>query len=507
MPRTKKTREDYYRLANTRGFKCLNASVQNTKTKTTWECSHEHQWQASYNAIKMGNGCPICYNTNKRIKKPLDYQLLAEKQGFIWIGTEVRNVLTKTTWKCPHEHQWQASYSNILQGSGCPACFSSNSRNTEDDYHKLAKERGFVWLGRGVKSVNTKTKWRCDKGHLFEATYARLTTCSLCRDVRKGITDYHSLAKEKGISWIGSSAPYTHVKTDWQCNQGHTWESTYNKIQQNRLCTLCNRGIRSKMTAIDYHNLAKEKGFIWLGNKTVNVGTRTIWKCYKGHLLETSYKGLNTCPYCEGRWKSIEDYHNLAKRFNLVWEGEKLPTNIITSTKWRNSEGEVHEVSYNTARRQRGDFSRKFKQKTPTDYHELAKERGFTWLGPEAEDTLDNHTYWQCGKGHEWKTTYNNIRNGSGCLKCYKLSRLENKVEKVIKPCKPKPKKIKSDKVTKSKPRNKKKVDNKIGKGRLTSLESFRKSVLERKKLKEDLVKDLVKDLIEDEDEDEYFDY
>ena len=47
-------------LANSRGFKCLDADVLDAKTKLWWQCSEGHRWQADYNKIQQGRGCPEC---------------------------------------------------------------------------------------------------------------------------------------------------------------------------------------------------------------------------------------------------------------------------------------------------------------------------------------------------------------------------------------------------------------------------------------------------------------
>ena len=103
-------------------------------------------------------------------KTPTDYRALAEKRGFRWLGPEVANNRTKTRWECSQGHQWEAVYSSIQQGSDCPFCVGVAPK-TPADYHALAEERGFRWLGPEVPNVRIKTGWRCDEGHDWESTY------------------------------------------------------------------------------------------------------------------------------------------------------------------------------------------------------------------------------------------------------------------------------------------------------------------------------------------------
>jgi hypothetical protein len=128
-----------------------------------------------------------------RKKTPQDYHILAEKRGFEWLGPEVANVLTKTWWHCSEGHEWEAHYSHIKEGSGCPYCTGKSASavqniihkkiRTPKDYHILAKNRNIKWLGPRVSSVRLKTWWECSKKHKWEARYYHIkqnTKCPYC---------------------------------------------------------------------------------------------------------------------------------------------------------------------------------------------------------------------------------------------------------------------------------------------------------------------------------------
>ncbi len=175
--RPKKTPTDYHLLAQKRGFRWLGPMVPSTQTKTEWECVRGHRWQARYSHIGQGRGCPIC--AGKIPKIPADYEVLAQKRGFLWLGPEVPNARTKTNWECAKGHRWQARYNNIQQGRGCPICGGSTPRGPSD-YHNLAKQRGFHWLGPTVPNTQTKTGWECVEGHCWQATYSYIHQGSNC---------------------------------------------------------------------------------------------------------------------------------------------------------------------------------------------------------------------------------------------------------------------------------------------------------------------------------------
>ncbi len=117
-----------------------------------------------------------------RRKTPADYHALAKKRGFQWLGPEVCNVSAKTGWECAQGHQWNARYSHIGQGRGCLFC-ADKARKTPADFRALAKSRGFQWLGPESPNSVTRTNWECEQGHQWSTSYSSIrqgSGCPLC---------------------------------------------------------------------------------------------------------------------------------------------------------------------------------------------------------------------------------------------------------------------------------------------------------------------------------------
>ncbi len=238
----RKTPEDYHALAESRGYQWLGPEVTSTGLKTTWECPQGHRWQARYNSLLQGSGCPVC--AGRAPKTPDDYYSLAEERGFRWLGPEVPNIRTKTTWECEQGHRWRSTFHNIRFGSGCPYC-AGNRPKTPDDYRALAQERGFRWLGPMPPNTQTNTGWECDQGHRWLARYARIyqgTGCPYCAGLApKTPDDYHTLAEEKGFRWLGPMPQNTQTETTWECAEGHRFELTHNEVRLRLNCPVCAR--------------------------------------------------------------------------------------------------------------------------------------------------------------------------------------------------------------------------------------------------------------------------
>jgi len=172
MGRPRKTPEDYSALAVSRGFVWLGPEVRSITAKTGWQCPKLHEWQGTYNDIyHSGSGCPHCANCVRKVSA--DYHSLAKEHGFEWMGPEVKGVMAKTGWKCAKGHEWQSRYNDIKTGYGCPYC-GGHGRKTPEDYLTLALEKGYEWLGPFVEKVNITTSWKCGRGHVFKSRYNSL---------------------------------------------------------------------------------------------------------------------------------------------------------------------------------------------------------------------------------------------------------------------------------------------------------------------------------------------
>jgi len=60
------------------------------------------------------------------------------------------------------------------------------------------------------------------------------------------------------------------------------------------------------------------------------------------------------------------------------------------------------------------------KRKMEKDYHELAENRGFDWVGEVLPKNTRTKTWWECRRGHRWAATYGNIYMKTGCPFCSK---------------------------------------------------------------------------------------
>lgn len=241
-------------------------------------------------------------------------------------------------------------------------------RLTKHDFHRAAQLRNNQWIGTAVVKSQEKTHWRCCKGHEWEAQYASIRTgsgCPVCANVApKTVRDYQLIGATHGLKWLAKSSPRnTHTKTEWQCNNGHVIEMTYNSIAQGCGCDICARIRQGKkrrtLTAEDFHARAQSKGVKWIGNEVTTAALKTLWQCPEGHQWLKNYAHLQGCPICS-------------------------PTARLNAD----------------------------------DYYALAEHKGYTIVDLPEGVTVNIPIKWRCEHGHEWMACYANIRRRSGCPEC-----------------------------------------------------------------------------------------
>jgi hypothetical protein len=134
----------------------------------------------------------------------------------------------------------------------------------------ITKKRRGTCLSRTVLSAREKLSWKCQKGHLWKASFdsvRRGAWCAECAGVKKLSL---SIAKAEARKRNGKclSDIYINGKSPllWECERGHRWKQNLNAIRSGTWCGKCHapglgQGI-SEMRA-----LAKSRGGVCLSKK------------------------------------------------------------------------------------------------------------------------------------------------------------------------------------------------------------------------------------------------
>ena len=223
-----------------------------------------------------------------------------------------------------------------------------------------------------------KLHWRCSCGYEWIASFPMMkhksSWCKRCSgSLKKTIDDCRVLARSKGGDCL--SLEYKNNKTDmlWVCAQNHQWFARANSITNGQWCPKCNK--LPRITMQDCYDLAEKRGGKLLSTEIKNSSTPLLWECAHGHTWKAKYAIMKYnncwCPHCTGRARhTLNHCHEEAARNG----GNCL------STEYRNSNTKI---------------------------------------------------LWECDKGHQWKATYNSVRNQkSWCPVCSPSRIAENNISK-----------------------------------------------------------------------------
>jgi hypothetical protein len=256
--------------------------IVSSKQSLWWQCKNgsDHIWKASVNSRVNGAGCHICWgrkvvNSNSlsmklpKLLEEWDYHKNHDKPSEIYFGS-----LKKYWWKCPKgkDHEWQASVSKRVKGTGCPMCIGqkvveSNSLKT------LRPDLASEWhlKNNGTKSPSEYTIgssklvwWKCPKGedHVWQAAIssrAKGVGCPVCSGYKVVhsnclSTTHPKVAKNWHHTLNGKLSPKDVIggspkKVWWKCDKGidHEWRtSVRHRTQRGTGCPFCTLTPQSK---------------------------------------------------------------------------------------------------------------------------------------------------------------------------------------------------------------------------------------------------------------------
>jgi hypothetical protein len=178
-----------------------------------------------------------------------------------------------------------------------------------------------------------------------------------------------ALAKQRGGQCLSRQYLGGKTKLNWKCQKGHCWEAVPSSVRMGTWCPVCAGTMR--LTIEDMRKTASERGGECLSDEYVNGRTKLHWRCAEGHkwwAVPDSIRQGVWCPIC-GRKKLIENR-----------TGKTAPLTI---------------------KRMR----------------EVAASRGGECLS-RTYNGKKTRLRWRCSKGHEWISTYGNIRRGRWCPTC-----------------------------------------------------------------------------------------
>ncbi len=328
------------------------------------------------------------YNNKKLTLSEM--QQIAKERGGECLSEEYVNVITPLEWKCSEGHKWKSTPHNIKRGRWCPVCGRYKKRKYKTKYsivdmREIAEERGGKCLSKEFLNSNTHLVWECKRGHRWNARPTQVISGSWCpfcvyEDRKRTIEEMQQIAKERGGKCLSTEYINIDTKLLWECSKGHKWEAIpYNIVSGRNWCPVC----RKKYIATD-----NPSGYTIKDMQ--NIATQKGGKCLSKKYLGSHYK--------------------LTWRCKVGHEWESRPTTILSG-------GWCPICSIE----KRANSSRKYSIK---DFKIIAEERHGECLSTEFTNS-DLKLRWRCNKGHEWEASGRAIINGQWCPMCRTYRREE----------------------------------------------------------------------------------
>src|SRR5690348_6437057 len=99
----KKTIQDCQHLASLRNGKCLSLTYKDNHSDLEWECENGHRWKETYQIIKRGNWCEICFTKSQITLNDIKVVIFS-KNGKI-LSTSYKNKKHYFLIKCENGHE------------------------------------------------------------------------------------------------------------------------------------------------------------------------------------------------------------------------------------------------------------------------------------------------------------------------------------------------------------------------------------------------------------------
>jgi hypothetical protein len=398
-----------------------------------------------------------------------ELRALVEKRGGKCLAEEYVNNTTKLKFICSEGHIWKASPSKIKYGRWCPKCANKKSsidrRGSIEEIVKIAQSRGGECLSKEYINNNTKLRFKCKDGHIWETTPSKIKRgqwCPYCsgHKASKG----NSLAvidKKLAREWHPTKnnnltpkdiKPGSHKKVWWLCDKNHEWQAVIKNRHKGSGCPYCS-GYKASIEnniAQTHPHLVKE----WhptknglLTPKDVSKGSekKIWWICSKGHeWIATPYtrKTGSNCPFCAN--KAVGDDNNLqvlnpilASEWHPTKNGNLNPCNVTQKSGktvwWLCDQGHEWQARIASRTRTNCPFCSGARVTEETCLAAVNPELAKEWhpirngeLTPQnIKAGSGKRVWWKCKNNHEWESVIYHRQKGAGCPMCSKYGTSE----------------------------------------------------------------------------------
>lgn len=291
---------------------------------------------------------------------------------------------------------------------------------------------GHELLSMEYINMKQKLKVRCPQGHITEKSFDSIKStkggCRVCtlqhrNSRKKTYTEVKEYIESFGYTLLSTEYIDAQSKLEICCPHKHQYMVSWNNFQSGKRCKKCNdlKNSRTRRISLDtvISEISKE-GFKVVDAKDFqNSTSKIIVSCKNGHEYSTTWNRFQVgkrCPQC------------LKLDFNRVTSLiDDINYSLISSEGFKNSTSELtvccdkgHIYTTNWAKLYSGQRCLEC-IKVPLDrVITYVEENGYKVVSSDNYDTSTSKILLSCDKGHIFKTSWNNFKNGRRCPQCNK---------------------------------------------------------------------------------------
>jgi hypothetical protein len=314
---------------------------------------------------------------------------------------------------------------------------------------QVAEAAGLVLLSTRWVGASANYLFRCRQGHEFERRASVITrgstTCCLC--AREAVSQrFLGLLVQRDLVCLEGDYLGSTVRQQFQCGQGHRWNTEARKILEGHGCPFC-ASERSAAMQTDANGLdrlreaAAMHGGRCLADAYSGIADRYEWECANGHRWYSIGQNVvrgNWCRVCFGLHHSerMLDPNGLAhlQAAAVSRGGQCLDHEYVSvNERYRFRCEAGHEWRATGSRVLRGAWcGRCAAQQTGkvlrigdglSQLQAAAVSQGGEVVDPVYAGTGARYTF-RCAQGHEWQTRGTRIlQDGTWCPTCASLRR------------------------------------------------------------------------------------
>lgn len=159
-------------LATQHNGELLTEEYKGMGFKYLWKCHEGHIWNAPVdNVMHLDRWCPYCAG-NKKLNKE-DWEKIAESRGGKLIWQDNKYNQEKQLWECSCGYRWWATPHNIKAGKWCPKC-AGRILPTIEEIRVIAEQRGGRLISTIIINNHDHLEWECSEGHIWKASWANV---------------------------------------------------------------------------------------------------------------------------------------------------------------------------------------------------------------------------------------------------------------------------------------------------------------------------------------------